>query len=75
MSESGGTSAELTMERARVAAMVAAALAAWSALPRDTSLEAAERPAIELLLGQSCWVSVNRARALQPWQPRRPRSR
>jgi Na+-transporting methylmalonyl-CoA/oxaloacetate decarboxylase gamma subunit len=60
----------LTAERAQVAAIVAAALHA-GALPIHP--EAPAGPAFEHGRTAPTWVSSNRARALQSWQPpRRP---
>ena len=58
----------LTAERARVAAIVAGALAA-SAVPRR--LEAPPGPVFEHGRTAPIWVSANRTRALQSWQPPR----
>jgi Na+-transporting methylmalonyl-CoA/oxaloacetate decarboxylase gamma subunit len=58
----------LTAERARVAAIVAAALMA-GALP--VHAEAPVGPAFEHGRTAPNWVTGNRARALRPWQPPR----
>jgi Na+-transporting methylmalonyl-CoA/oxaloacetate decarboxylase gamma subunit len=58
----------LSAERARVAAIVAAALLA-SALP--IRAEAPVGPAFEHGRTAPNWVTGNRARALRPWQPPR----
>ena len=60
--------AELTAERARVAAVVAGALLA-NALP--LLFEAPTGPAFEHGRTAPSWVTGNRARALQSWQPPR----
>jgi Na+-transporting methylmalonyl-CoA/oxaloacetate decarboxylase gamma subunit len=65
--EAGNVEA-LTVERARVAAMVAGALMA-NALP--LLMEAPVGPAFEHGRTAPIWVSSNRARALQSWQPPR----
>ena len=58
----------LTVERARVAAIVAGALMA-NAVP--LLMEAPVGPAFEHGRTAPIWVSSNRARALQSWQPPR----
>jgi Na+-transporting methylmalonyl-CoA/oxaloacetate decarboxylase gamma subunit len=58
----------LTVERARVAAIVAGALIA-NAVP--LLMEAPVGPAFEHGRTAPIWVSANRARALQSWQPPR----
>lgn len=60
--------AELTEERARVAAVVAGALLS-NALP--LLFEAPTGPAFEHGRTAPSWVTGNRARALQSWQPPR----
>lgn len=60
--------AELTEERARVAAVVAGALLS-NALP--LLFEAPTGPAFEHGRTAPSWVTSNRARALQTWQPPR----
>jgi Na+-transporting methylmalonyl-CoA/oxaloacetate decarboxylase gamma subunit len=60
--------ATLTAERGRVAALVAAALAS-NALP--LLLDAPIGPAFEHGRTNPAWVTANRARALQRWQPPR----
>jgi hypothetical protein len=75
MSEGGGPDAELTMERARVAVSVAALLKAWALQPGGAGPQAVEEPEIELMLGPSRWVTVNRTQMLEPWQPHRPHGR
>ncbi len=60
--------AELTEERARVAAMVAGALLS-NALP--LLFEVPTGPAFEHGRTAPSWVTGNRARALQTWQPPR----
>ena len=63
-----GTLEALTVERARVAAIVAGALMA-NAVP--LLMEAPVGPAFEHGRTAPIWVSSNRARALQSWQPPR----
>ena len=63
-----GTLEALTVERARVAAIVAGALMA-NAVP--LLMEAPVGPAFEHGRTAPIWVSANRARALQSWQPPR----
>jgi Na+-transporting methylmalonyl-CoA/oxaloacetate decarboxylase gamma subunit len=71
----------LTVERAQVAAIAAAALTA-GALPMgrspgtiESGLIAPDAGAFEHGRTAPSWVTANRARALQPWQPaRRPES-
>ena len=63
-----GTLEALTVERARVAAIVAGALMA-NAVP--LLMEAPVGPAFEHGRTAPIWVSSNRARALQAWQPPR----
>ena len=58
----------LTVERARVAALVAGALMA-NAVP--LLMEAPVGPVFEHGRTAPIWVSANRARALQSWQPPR----
>ncbi len=58
----------LTAERARVAAIVAGALIA-NAVPLH--LEVPPGPVFEHGRTAPIWVSANRARALQSWQPPR----
>ena len=58
----------LTVERARVAAIVSGALMA-NAVP--LLMEAPVGPALEHGRTAPIWVSSNRARALQSWQPPR----
>ena len=58
----------LTVERARVAAIVAGALMA-NAVP--LLMEAPVGPVFEHGRTAPIWVSANRARALQAWQPQR----
>jgi Na+-transporting methylmalonyl-CoA/oxaloacetate decarboxylase gamma subunit len=58
----------LTAERARIAAIVAAALMA-NAIP--VHMEAPPEPAFEHGRISPSWVSINRARVLQSWQPPR----
>jgi len=60
--------AALTAERARVAAIVAAALMA-NAVPLH--LEPPPGPTFEHGRSASAWVTTNRARAMRPWQPPR----
>jgi Na+-transporting methylmalonyl-CoA/oxaloacetate decarboxylase gamma subunit len=63
-----GTIEALTVERARVAAIVAGALMA-NAVP--LLMEAPVGPVFEHGRTAPIWVSSNRARALQSWQPPR----
>jgi Na+-transporting methylmalonyl-CoA/oxaloacetate decarboxylase gamma subunit len=63
-----GTLEALTVERARVAAIVAGALMA-NAVP--LLMEAPVGPVFEHGRTAPIWVSSNRARALQSWQPPR----
>ena len=63
-----GTLEALTVERARVAAIVAGALMA-NAVP--LLMEAPVGPVFEHGRTAPIWVSANRARALQSWQPPR----
>jgi Na+-transporting methylmalonyl-CoA/oxaloacetate decarboxylase gamma subunit len=63
-----GSIEALTVERARVAAIVAGALMA-NAMP--LLMEAPVGPAFEHGRTAPIWVSANRARALQSWQPAR----
>ena len=63
-----GTVEALTVERARVAAIVAGALMA-NAVP--LLMEAPVGPVFEHGRTAPIWVSSNRARALQSWQPPR----
>ncbi len=60
--------AALTAERARVAAIVAAALMA-NAIPLH--LEPPSGPTFEHGRSAPAWVTTNRARAMRPWQPPR----
>lgn len=61
--------AELTAERARVAAIVAGSLMA-NAMP--LLLEPSPGPTFEHGRTAPAWVTTNRARVMRPWQP--PRS-
>ena len=63
-----GTLEALTVERARVAAIVAGALMA-NAVP--LLMEAPVGPVFEHGRTAPIWVSANRARVLQSWQPPR----
>jgi Na+-transporting methylmalonyl-CoA/oxaloacetate decarboxylase gamma subunit len=58
---------QLTAERCRVAAIAAAALLS-NVLPKSTDVP--RGPEFEHGRTAPCWVTANRARALQPWQPR-----
>lgn len=68
LTEAGTAVEALTVERARVAAIVAGALMA-NAVP--LLMEAPVGPAFEHGRTAPIWVSANRARALQSWQPAR----